>query len=121
MPANHQWVTGWSRERFLKWGGEIGVHTRALLEGVLLKRTPVEQGYRTCLGILQLAKGYDKQRLEDACHRALVFQGTSYRQVKSILEKGLDRQSLETEPEEVEEAHAHVRGSAYYSEEGDPC
>ena len=118
MPAHHRWVEQWHPDRFLKWGAEIGVHTEALLERILLQRDPVQQSYRTCMGILQLGKHYDKIRLENACHRALVFQGASYRSVKSILEKGLDRVGLESEPElEIMEAnHPNVRGADYYRE-----
>lgn len=44
MPPNHRWVAGWSPERFPQWGAEIGTHTKALLERILLKRTPVQHG-----------------------------------------------------------------------------
>lgn len=117
MPANHRWVADWNPERFLRWGGEIGNHTRALVERVLLRRAPVQQGYRTCLGILGLAKRYGKERVENACHRALTYQAASYKSVKSILEKGLDRLSWEREPEHEiqEEPHANIRGSSYYT------
>ena len=116
MPANHQFVAEWSPERFLQWGAEIGVHTKEILENILLKRTPVQHGYRTCLGILQLAKRYDKQRLENACCRALTYQVASYRHVKTILEKGLDhlKPACEPEDEPMEEVHEQIRGSAYY-------
>ena len=123
MPPNHQWVAEWSPERFLKWGAEIGIHTKALLERILLKRKPVQHGYRSCLGILQLARRYDKKRLENACRRAQAFDGTSYQSVKTILEKGLDRLSLdpETDLDRMDESHDNVRGSAYYRQGGDPC
>lgn len=118
MPSHHQRVAEWHPDRFLKWAAEIGVHTQALVERILMRRNPVQQSYRSCLGVLQLAKRYDKDRLEKACHRALVFQGTSYKSVKSILEKGLDRVAWEVQPElEIMEAvHDNVRGSDYYKE-----
>ena len=118
MPAHHKWVSEWHPDRFLKWAAEIGAHTQTLVERILLRRNPIQQSYRSCLGILQLAKRYDKDRLERACHRALVFQGTSYRSVKSILEKGLDRVAWEEEPELeiMESSHDNVRGSEYYQE-----
>ena len=114
MPAHHRWVAEWSPERFLRWGDDIGPHTRALVEQILLRRVPVQQGYRTCLGILALAKRYSKERLEHACHRALTYQAASYQSVKSILEKGLDRLSIEPEHEIEEKAHANLRGATYY-------
>lgn len=52
MPAHHQWVAGWHPDRFLSWAAEIGTNTHGLLERILLRRTPVQQSYRSCLGIL---------------------------------------------------------------------
>jgi len=120
MPAHHQWMNGWNPERFLQWSAEIGVHTHALVEQILMRRTPVQQSYRSCLGILQLAKRYDAIRFENACRRALAFQGMSYQSVKSILVKGLDRIAWEGEPEMeiLQTNHANVRGADYYQEVG---
>ena len=50
-----------------------------------------EQGYRSCLGILRLAKRYGAARLEAACARAGGVGARSYRHVDSILKHGLDR------------------------------
>jgi transposase len=40
-----------------------------------------EQGYRSCLGILRLAKRYGAVRLEAACTRAVAVRARSYRRV----------------------------------------
>jgi transposase len=119
MPMNHRWVAEWNPERFLAWGGEIGEHTRALVADVLSRKSPVQQTYRTCLGILTLAKRYGSQRLERACLRALSYRVTTYRSVKSILDKGLDRLVLDGEPgdEIAETPHEQIRGPAYYTAE----
>jgi len=125
MPPNHRWVAEWNPERFKRWAGEIGVRTKDLVTDVLSRRSPVQQTYRTCLGILNLAKRYGKARLEHACHRALHYELKSYQSVKSILEKGLDRLRLdeESEDETQEESHEQIRGGAYYatSKETTPC
>jgi transposase len=118
MPPNHRWVAEWSPERFLTWGGDIGEHTRALIADVLSRKSPVQQTYRTCLGILTLAKRYGKQRLERASHRTLKYGVTNYQSVKSILDKGLDRLAIdgEAEDETPEPIHEQIRGPAYYKE-----
>lgn len=81
------------------------------------ERPHPEQGYRACLGIMRLGKEYGSERLEAACTRALVIGARSYRNVKSILDKGLDRQALPTKsassPEAIE--HENVRGPDYYN------
>lgn len=62
----------------------------------LIKPHP-EMGFRSCLGIIRLAKGAGEQRLEAACGRALRFGTCWYQSIKSILESGLDRQAEEPE------------------------
>jgi hypothetical protein len=49
-----------------------------------------EQGYRSCLGLIRLGDRYGKERLENACARALFYGTTSYKSVNSILKHGLD-------------------------------
>jgi hypothetical protein len=56
MPPAHQYVDGWSPERFLRWAEDSGPHTAALVAAVLDGRRHPQQAYRTCLGVLSLAK-----------------------------------------------------------------
>ncbi len=78
VPANHRHYAEWSPERFLRWAEEIGPQTRALIETALRSRRHPQQAYRTCLGILGLAKRYTKERLEAASGRALASGIHSY-------------------------------------------
>jgi hypothetical protein len=72
-------------------------------------------GFRSCLGLLALAKSYGKPRLEAACARALALGSPTRRSVVSILEKGLENQPLpESTPELPTPPHANLRGAAYY-------
>jgi hypothetical protein len=65
---------------------------------------------------MRLGEKYSDPRLEAACDRALQIRGISYRSVKSILEKGLDRARLEEQRSlDVPQDHENVRGSAYYA------
>ena len=76
---------------------------------ILADRPHPEQGYRSCLGILRLAKRYGAARLEAACARALAVGARSYRHVDSILKHGLDRLPL---PEPRRAAHPRSRPRA---------
>jgi transposase len=72
-------------------------------------------GYRSCLGILRLAKTYSNERLEAASQRALQLQAYSYQSLRSILKNSLDRQlSLEPDSEKSGLSHENVRGADYY-------
>jgi transposase len=81
----------WCRERAQR----IGPYTAEVIETLLSKR-PVDR-LRSVQGILALAERHGDRRLEAACHRALFFGDISRKTIKSILDKGLDMQSLEGE------------------------
>ncbi len=118
MPRSHQKHQEWTPSRLISWAGTIGPQTRTLVEAILASRPHPEQGYRSVLGLLRLAKRYDQERLEAACTRALVAKARSYRHVASILKNGLDRHPLKTEAQEAQPQlplnHANVRGPDYY-------
>lgn len=118
MPHSHRAHSAWTPRRFLSWA-EIGQSTEQLVEHLLTNKPHPEQGYRSCLGLLYLAKRYDKQRLEAACRRAISLGSLSRSSVASILAHGLDQQPLNDGDDNGESAvvlldHANVRGPDYY-------
>ena len=116
MPKAHRAHLEWSPSRLIGWGATIGRHTEALVQALLESRPHPEQGYRSCLGILRLAKQHGPERLDAACARALAAGARSYRHVDSILKHGLDRLPLDVAPAppRARPVHANVRGPAYY-------
>ena len=120
MPASHRAVSEWSVERFLNWAGDIGDSTKQIVSTLLYKKRHPEQNYRSVLALLSLAKKYDRQRLEKACHRALDINSPTRTSVESILKKGLDkipsRSTCETEKqtELALDDHENIRGNQYY-------
>ena len=116
MPKAHQKHLRWTPTRLIAWGRSVGPETEALVAAILADRPHPEQGYRSCLGILRLAKQYGPQRLEAACQRAVAVRARSYRHVQSILKHGLDRFALaeEQEPQRGLPLHENVRGRDYY-------
>jgi hypothetical protein len=120
MPANHQFVKGIKPSWLIFKGGEIGSHVAEVVKSVLKSRRHPEQGYRSSLGILRLAKKYSPERLEKACKRALYFKSASYKSLKAILDKGLDSQpygdGMSNESITPPTVHDNLRGSQYYAE-----
>lgn len=116
MPKAHQRQREWSPSRLIAWGASVGPQTAALVEVILASRPHPEQGYRSCLGILRLARRDGPARLEAACARALAVGARSYRNVDAILKHGLDRCPLPgagaAPPRPVR--HDQLRGPAYY-------
>ncbi len=117
MPRAHQKHLEWTPSRLVHWAGTIGTQTRALVEAILADRPHPEQGYRSCLGILRLAKRHGNERLEAACARAVAVRARSYRHVESILKNGLDRVSPPEDlpPARTPAAHENLRGGGYYN------
>jgi transposase len=123
MPASHRAYAEWSPSRFIEWAEKTGPATGRLVAQVLQSRPHPEQGFRSCLGILRLAKTYGPERLEAACGRTESLGVANYRTVKNILSAGLDRLPPEEEPAPVNPApqHENIRGASYYAEEESPC
>lgn len=116
MPERHQKHLEWTPSRIVHWASTMGPNTRRLAETILSERRHPEQGYRSCLGILRLAKRYGEARLEAACARALTVGAHSYRHVDAILKNGLDRILIEPAPQTPasSSSHENVRGKNYY-------
>jgi transposase len=114
MPPEHQFYSQWSPERFLRWAREIGEQTTELISRALDARRHPEQAYRTCLGILGLAKRYSPARLEAASQRANAAGICSYKGVHNILKNKLDQLPHEPEPDPSLPPHPNIRGEHYY-------
>ena len=116
-PKAHEKHLDWSPGRLIDWGRTVGPQCAQAVTHLLDHKPHPEQGYRACLGIMRLAKGYGAQRMEAACRRALALDAVTYPSLASILKTKLDQQPL---PEEEGEAsptvtdHDNIRGEAYY-------
>lgn len=87
MPPAHSAIAkrtpDWVRDEAAK----IGVATREYVERLLTGRDHIEQGLRSCLGILRMAGKYP-DRIEAACQRALVAGARSSGYVEDLLKHG---------------------------------
>jgi transposase len=121
MPVAHREYAEWTPERLGSWAAHTGPSTQEYVRRMMASRLHPQQAFRSCMGILSLSRSFTPERLEAACARALRFGGQGYRNVKTILEKGLDQEESSAQPILVEVGvHANVRGAEYYSE-GIPC
>ena len=113
MPKRHRAHAEWSPKRLIQWGSSIGVHTGAVVEHLLRSKPHPEQGYRACLGLLNLSRQYGESRLEAASALAVRLGSPTRKSVKSILESGRDLRRIEALDLELP-AHGNVRGPGYY-------
>jgi len=115
MPPSHRYYTEWNPARFIQWAGKTGESTARLVETILSTRPYPEQGYKACLGIINLTRDYEPGRVEAAAKRALQFKTCSYRSMKAILTTGLDRQPDREQPRLPGLLpHQNIRGQEYY-------
>ena len=114
MPEKHRQMGEWTPDRFIRWAEKIGPSTAALITAVLNSRRHPQQAYRSCLGLLRLAKCHGDARLEAAATRALAIGSYSCRSVESILKHRLDETSAEQFDRADPVEHDNIRGALYY-------
>ena len=104
----------WTPQRIRHYAASIGPNAEALVDIIMRSRPHPEQGFRSCLGIIRLGKRFGDERLEKACQRAVMIGGYSYKSVRSILERGLDRKGENQTQTQANIAHENIRGDLYY-------
>ena len=116
LPVSHMYNSDWCPEYFINWASKIGVSVKESIEKILLRKQYPEQNYKSCVGILNLATKIGKQRLENACKRALSYDAVGYNQIKNILDKGLDNQDEQSDLfTAIITHHENIRGADYYN------
>ncbi len=119
MPEAHRKHKEWTPERLKCWAEDLGPNVLAVVELLFARKKHPEQAYRSCLGLLNLSKQYDAQRLERACHRAMMIGSSSLKSIKSILKQSLDQLELPLDENIISEesnieCHENIRGAEYY-------
>ena len=115
-PANHQYLSQWNPQRFMKWARSISPETEQVIVKILDSRQHPEQAYKSCMGLLNLAQKHDHNDYRKACKKALQLNSISYRFIKNILQtKAFNL----TEEEELSifklPEHDNIRGKEMYN------
>jgi len=116
MPPKHRAVhqsRQFDGERYRNWARKIGESTYFIIDSLLTSGAVEEQGFKSCMGVLQLSKKFGDVRLEAACKRARATGSCTYHAVNTILKNGIE-DSLTDTPKPTPE-HENIRGSGYYS------
>jgi transposase len=114
MPSAHRRYGKWTPGGLIAAGEKIGPSTAAFFHAVIAARPHPEQGFRTCLGILSLARSYDNARVDAACRRGILIKARSVASIRSILKNGLDRAFLDETPDHQPLRHGNIRGQGYF-------
>ena len=116
MPKNHiEWKIsqGYDAVYFLEQAQKIGSATCWAVGYILSARIHQSQGYNSCRGILQLAKKYSNERIENAALRCQTIGKASYALMNNILSKNLDQVVEQTILFKTPE-HDNIRGADEY-------
>jgi transposase len=117
MPEHHRSYAERSPQRYVERARKIGEATAELLERILEARKHPQLAYKSCEGVLRLAREYGHERVEAACRRALLLRAYSFSHVNSTLENGLERDvppAEEPSGDTLPTVHVNLRGAGYY-------
>ncbi|NLX12515.1 MAG: IS21 family transposase [Phycisphaerales bacterium] len=121
-PLSHQRHLDWTPGRIIHWAEtDVGASAAQVITHIMEHWPHPEMGYRSSLGVMNLARLYGKERLEQACRRALQVDACSYRCIKSMLKTGLDAQPIPADPPIAKPVvHVNLRGATYYQNNQHP-
>lgn len=115
LASAHRYLSEWTPEKFIEQARAIDEEVAEYILHVIENKQHPEQAYKSCTGILSLARKVGNARLTMACRRAHNYGVYNYPIIVQILEKKLDALT----DEEQQDAHAmpqhqNIRGSDYY-------
>jgi transposase len=115
LATAHRYVSDWTPEKFIQQAAGIHDDVKAYIIAILETKAHPEQAYKSCAGILSLVRKVGKERLTNACKRAMSYEVYNYPILLQILEKNLDHYT-EQEREHADQMpeHENIRGSEYY-------
>ena len=112
MPPEHTAAANQTPDYVRAEAAKVGVATAEYVERLLTSRDHIQQGVRSCLGVLRLARTYSAERAEAACQRALSAGVLSSGYVEQLLKSS--RPIPDPAADEGVGHHANIRGSGYY-------
>ncbi len=118
LAGSQQYVSDWSYEFFVGEGNKISEEVGSFLASLMESVPHPEQGYRSCSGILHLARKVGTLRISRACKRASEYGIYTYPLIEQILSKNLDTVSFSEEQLDESSrmpAHHNIRGNKYFS------
>lgn len=116
MPSAHRRHAEWTPQRLTRWAAQGGPATARVVAQIIADKPHPEQGFRSALGVMRLGKTYGAERLEAACERATRVGAVRYQSLKTMLERGLDREPLPDQGRViVMPRHPNIRGGSYFT------
>jgi transposase len=116
MPSHHKFYAEWNPQRILSWAESIGENVREVSSHILNRSQHPEQGFKSCIGIIGLAKKFGSLRVNKACEIAQSYGEFSYKFISNLLHNNMDKKEiLQAELPFNTPVHENIRGKEYYS------
>jgi transposase len=113
MASNYHELTDWNPAKFIKEAQLIHPDVAMFIDKVLTCKPHPEQSYKSCQGIIGLAKRFGPQRLILACKRADDYGQYHFKIVETILMRNLEQSKGEINIIPMP-SHENIRGKEYY-------
>lgn len=114
LASTHQFVSEWTAEKFIEWAYSIHEDVGLFIHKIIMSKAHPEQAYKSCLGILGFAKTVGRERLTNACQRALAYESYNFHIIERILKNGLDQHNDSEDQNLPMPDHENIRGQQYY-------
>jgi transposase len=114
LPSTHRFLSDWNPQKFINWANNIDPQVGKFITFLLENKQHPEQAYKSCIGVLSMEKKVGKERLINACKRALEFGIYNYKIIENILSRGLDKYTDEQDNDKKLPPHNNIRGEDYY-------
>jgi transposase len=116
LASQHKYLSEWNPQKFMEMATAIDEVVANYISKILSREMYPEQSYKSCSGVLNLAKRVGKQRLINACRRADGYGLYNYGIIDQILRSKADNIAFEDdEPANPSmPLHENIRGQDYY-------
>ena len=112
MPKKHQYQQEANKrngDSYRAWAKTIGEETCFVVDAMLRAQRAEESAYRSCMGVLQMAKKHGAVQLERACQQARKLGSPTYTTVKHLLQNAVAMKIASPLP-----AHENLRNPAEF-------
>lgn len=113
LASTHRYLTEWNPERFINWAESIDKAVKEFIIRLMDSKSHPEQAYKACQGVLGFERKVGRERLINACKRAIDYENYSYQAIKSILDNKYDMLTYAEISSEMP-SHENIRGENYY-------
>lgn len=113
LASTHRYLSEWNPERFIKWAESIDSSVKVFVTGLMDSKAHPEQAYKACQGVLGFERKVGRDRLINACKRAIEYESYSYHAIKTILENRYDILTFAEITSGIPD-HENIRGETYY-------